>query len=234
MKKETTRRSRLAIPGRAVAPDFLPHVFERFRQADGSTTRTHGGFGLGLAIVRHLVELHGGVIAVTNNENGGAIFTVRLPIPSGELQLPPSPALVDHKDTPPDPIDLQDLKVLVVEDEADALDLITMELAEHGARVQGVSWAESALDLLRSETFDLLISDIGMPNTDGYSLIRQVRARSDLTDSEIPAIALTGYARAQDRVRAIAAGYNTHIAKPVETRELVTIVKCLTGRLEEN
>ena len=220
--------------GPGVAPDFLPHVFERFRQADGSTTRTHGGLGLGLAIVRHLVELHGGVIAVANGEQGGAIFTVRLPIPTAELHLPPSPALVDHSDTPPDPIDLQDLKILVVEDEADALDLITMELAEHGARVQGVSTAESALDLLQSETFDLLISDIGMPNTDGYSLIRQVRTRNDLTDSQIPAIALTAYARAQDRVRAIAAGYNTHIAKPVETRELVTIVRCLTGRLDEH
>jgi CheY-like chemotaxis protein len=121
----------------------------------------------------------------------------------------------------------------VVEDEADALDLITMELADHGAKVHGVASAEEALDLLRSETFDLLISDIGMAKTDGYGLIRQVREGVDLTDSKIPAIALTAYARAQDRVRAIAAGYNTHIAKPIETRELVTIVRCLTGRLDE-
>jgi CheY-like chemotaxis protein len=219
--------------GPGISPDFLPHVFERFRQADGSTTRTHGGLGLGLAIVRHLVELHGGVISVKNGESGGAIFTVKLPLPTGELQLEHAPAIVDHSQAPPDPIDLNDLRILVVEDQADALDLITMELADHGAKVRGVANAQEALDLLRSQTFDLLISDIGMANTDGYSLIRQVRGSGDLPDSRIPAIALTAYARAQDRVRAIAAGYNTHIAKPVETRELVTIVRCLTGRLDE-
>src|SRR6185295_82627 len=173
--------------GPGVAPDFLPHVFERFRQADGSTTRTHGGLGLGLAIVRHLVELHGGVIAVANGDQGGAIFTIRLPLPSSELQLATAPAIVDHSDEPADPIHLQDLNILVVEDEADALDLLTMELAERGAKVQGVSAAEEALELLKSVSFDLLISDIVMANMDVYSLIREVRARTDLRDSQIPA-----------------------------------------------
>ncbi|PWT95943.1 MAG: hypothetical protein C5B55_00650 [Blastocatellia bacterium] len=220
--------------GPGVASDFLPHVFERFRQADGSTTRTHGGLGLGLAIVRHLVELHGGVIGVANAEKSGAIFTVSLPLPTGELQLEHRPAIVDHSNLPPSTEDLQDLRILVVEDEADALDLITMELAEHGAKVQGVASAEEALEALNSQNFDLMISDIGMAKTDGYSLIRQLRSRHDLRSSQIPAIALTAYARAQDRVRAIAAGYNTHIAKPVETRELVTIARYLTGRLDES
>lgn len=220
--------------GPGVSQDFLPHVFERFRQEDGSTTRTHGGLGLGLAIVRHLVELHGGVIGVENGADSGAIFTVKLPLPSSDLRLEPKPAIVAHNDEATrNRVDLKNLRILVVEDESDALDLITMELAEHGAKVKGAESANEAFAILDSENFDLLISDIGMADTDGYSLIRQLRARKDQPSSDIPAIALTAYARAQDRVRAIAAGYNTHLAKPVETRELVTIVKCLTGRIDE-
>jgi PAS domain S-box-containing protein len=216
--------------GPGIAAEFLPHVFERFRQADGSTTRTHGGLGLGLAIVRHLVELHGGLIAAENVAPGsGAVFTVRLQLPSGELNLEnvPPPALEENLTE----IDLENVRILVVEDEVDALDLITIDLAEHGAQVRGASSAAEALALLRSDEFDLLISDIGMVDTDGYNLIRQVRNDEGEKGEHIPAIALTAYARAQDRVRAIAAGYNTHVAKPVEIRELVTVVKCLTGKI---
>ena len=222
---------KVADTGPGVAPEFLPHVFERFRQADGSTTRTHGGLGLGLAIVRHLVELHGGVISAKNAENEtGAIFTVKLPLPSGELtlKLPPDDQAADIE---PEILDLVNLRILVVEDDADALDLITLELTDHGAMVTGVETAAEALDLLDREHFDLLISDIGLPETDGYKLIKQVRKQADKNGDSVPAIALTAYARTQDRIRAIAAGYNTHIAKPVETHELVTVVKCLTGRL---
>ena len=218
--------------GPGIAPDFLPHVFERFRQADGSTTRLHGGLGLGLAIVRHLVELHGGLIGVENaSVRSGAVFTVKLPLPSGEVPLPASQATspAEH----PADMDLQDLKILVVEDELDALDLLSIDLREHGAKVIGVASAAEALELLREKEFDLIISDIGMADTDGYSLIKQVREREGKDEQHIPAIALTAYARAQDRIRAIAAGYNTHVAKPVEIRELVSVVKCLTGKISQ-
>jgi PAS domain S-box-containing protein len=217
--------------GPGITPEFLPHVFERFRQADGSTTRTHQGLGLGLAIVRHLVELHGGLISAENlGSRSGAVFTVKLPLPSTELTLAASSATSKSEDTEIE-IDLAGVRILVVEDDLDALDLITIDLAEHGAKVRGVASAAEALTLLNNEPFDLLISDIGMADTDGYNLIKQVRHQEADNPDHIPAIALTAYARAQDRIRAIAAGYNTHVAKPVEIRELVTVVKCLTGRI---
>ncbi len=219
--------------GPGIAAEFLPHVFERFRQADGSTTRTHGGLGLGLAIVRHLVELHGGMIAAENvTSASGAVFTVKLPLPSTELNAEsvPAPAPTPIKANVTE-VDLKNVRILVVEDELDALDLITIDLAAHGAEVRGAASAAEALTLLRSEPFDLLISDIGMSDTDGYQLIQQVRKHEGDKGEHIPAIALTAYARAQDRIRAIAAGYNTHVAKPVEIRELVAVVKCLTGKI---
>ena len=216
--------------GPGIAAEFLPHVFERFRQADGSTTRTHGGLGLGLAIVRHLVELHGGLIAAENETVGtGAIFTVRLPLPSTELSRDSGAPATRVRDA--SEVDLKDVKILVVEDELDALDLLTIDLTAHGAKVRGATSAAEALDLLRADSFDLLISDIGMADTDGYNLIKQVREQEVEKREHIPAIALTAYARTQDRLRALAAGYNTHVAKPVEIKELVTVVKCLTGKL---
>jgi PAS domain S-box-containing protein len=223
-------RIEISDTGPGIASDFLPHVFERFRQEDGSTTRTHGGLGLGLAIVRHLVELHGGLIAVENGTvRSGAVFTVTLPLPSAGMDLTPpqTAATVEKKVTK---VDLANLRILIVEDEIDALDLLAIDLREHGARVTGVSSASEALELLRKERFDLLISDIGMADTDGYSLIKQVRQHEG-RGRHVPAIALTAYARAQDRAHALSAGYNSHIAKPVEIRELVSVVKCLTGQL---
>jgi CheY-like chemotaxis protein len=227
---ETYAEIEVRDTGPGIAAEFLPHVFERFRQADGSTTRTHGGLGLGLAIVRHLVELHGGLISAENVSSGtGAVFTVRLPLPSMELSresLPPAAQVQEVTE-----VDLKDVKILVVEDELDALDLLTIDLTAHGAKVRGASSAGEALELLRSDRFDLLISDIGMADTDGYNLIRQVRQQESEKGEHIPAIALTAYARTQDRLRALAAGYNTHVAKPVEIKELVTVVKCLTGKI---
>lgn len=217
--------------GPGVASDFLPHVFERFTQADGSTTRTHGGLGLGLAIVRHLVELHGGLISVDNAGTGGAVFTVTLPIPCVELSKPTETIAQEKlRDITPETLDLADLRILVVEDDIDALDLITLELTDHGALVTGAKSAADALNLINSTHFDLLISDIGLPETDGYRLIQQIRSRKNKNGDSVPAIALTAYARTADRIRAITAGYTTHIAKPVETHELVSVVKCLTGR----
>ncbi|HEX5602464.1 MAG TPA: ATP-binding protein, partial [Pyrinomonadaceae bacterium] len=226
---ETYMQIQVRDTGPGIAADFLPHVFERFRQADGSTTRTHGGLGLGLAIVRHLVELHGGMIAAENS-GSGAVFTVRLPLPSSELSLEraPAPARVDQKVSE---IDLKDVRILVVEDELDALDLLTIDLTAHGAKVRGATSAAEAIELLRAEQFDLMISDIGMADTDGYNLIKQVRRRESEHAEHIPAIALTAYARTQDRIRALTAGYNTHVAKPVEIKELVTVVKCLIGKI---
>ena len=222
---------KISDTGPGIAPEFLPHVFERFRQADGSTTRTHGGLGLGLAIVRHLVELHGGAIGAENRtSDSGAIFTVKIPLPSTELNLtsmPSTTALEEHVTE----VDLQDLRILVVDDELDALDLLTIDLVAHGAQVRTATSANEALQLLQSGQFDLLISDTAMHGIDGYSLIKQIRKREGENGEHIPAIALTAYARTQDRVRAIAAGYNTHVAKPVEIRELVTVVKCLTGKI---
>jgi PAS domain S-box-containing protein len=217
--------------GPGIAPEFLPHVFERFRQADGSTTRTHGGLGLGLAIVRHLVELHGGLIGVENaTVRSGAVFSVKLPLPNGDLALVASHATPSAEQRATD-VDLEGVKILVVEDEVDALDLLAIDLREHGADVIGVASASEALDLLQEQEFDLMISDIGMADIDGYSLIKQIRDREGNGEHHVPAIALTAYARAQDRLRAIAAGYNTHVAKPVEIRELVSVVRCLTGKI---
>lgn len=220
---------RVLDTGPGIDPAFLPHVFERFRQADGSTTRTHGGLGLGLAIVRHLVELHGGTIGAENsNEGTGAIFTVRLPLPSGELHFEDAPtAAAVFQDAPA----LDGLRILLVDDERDTLDLINVELAQHGGDVTAVTSAAEALSLLAESEFDVLISDIGMPDMDGYELIRELRKRERGTDVRLPAAALTAYARVQDRMRAVLAGFSTHIAKPVEPTELITVVASLAGRL---
>jgi CheY-like chemotaxis protein/two-component sensor histidine kinase len=224
---------RVKDSGPGIDPAFLPHVFERFRQADGSTTRMHGGLGLGLAIVRHLVELHGGTIAVENRDDGeGAIFTIRLPLPSGELRSEMLPAAAHSRETQPDWPNLEGINILIVDDETDALDLITVELAQHGAQVTAVTNAEAALAALQQQDYDVLISDIAMPKIDGYELIRQIRQQEQGTGKRMPAVALTAYARIQDRMQAILAGFSTHIAKPVEANELVTVVASLAGRSE--
>jgi PAS domain S-box-containing protein len=219
--------------GPGIDPAFLPYVFERFRQADGSTTRTHGGLGLGLAIVRHLVELHGGTISVENRADGpGAIFTISLPLPTGFLQkeiLERANAAFGARQA--EQPNLGGLSILIVEDEPDALDVITVELVQYGANVTGVTNAEEALKALENRRFDLLVSDIGLPKMDGYELIRRVRKQEEGREKRIPAVALTAYARVQDRMQAILAGFSTHVAKPIEANELVTVVASLAGRL---
>ncbi len=219
--------------GPGIEPSFLPHVFERFRQADGSTTRTHGGLGLGLAIVRHLVELHGGVITAENRQEGtGAIFTVKLRLPTGELRPETlARAMAAFKEPEPEPASLEGLRILVVDDESDTLDLVTIDLTQYGANVTAVNSAAGALNALSESQFDVMISDIAMPDMDGYELIRQVRKSEAGTKNRLPAVALTAYARVHDRMRAIMAGYNTHIPKPVEANELLTVVASLAGRL---
>ncbi len=222
--------------GPGIGRAFLPHVFERFRQADGSTTRTYGGLGLGLAIVRHLVELHGGLITADNRpRQSGAVFTVRLPLPTGELNpeiLAQAASVFGESET--EIANLEGVRIIVVDDENDALDLIAMELTQHGASVKSFNNARAALAALEQNDFDVLIADIGMPDMDGYELMRQVRRSEAGEQKRIPSVALTAYARVQDRMRAILSGYNTHVPKPVEANELITIVASLAGRLGKN
>jgi len=223
---------RVEDTGQGIGADFLPHVFDRFRQADGSTTRSHGGLGLGLAIARHLVELHGGAISADSDGEGrGASFTVRLPLPAA----PSAGARPEQKPAgvvspAASPVALKGLRVLVVEDETDTRELVTFALTAAGAEVKTASRAREALDTLEGWTPDVLVSDIGMPGVDGYAFIGEVRRREADTGVRLPAVALTAYAGVEDRRRAVAAGFQTHLAKPLDPAEMVTVVASLAGR----
>jgi PAS domain S-box-containing protein len=221
--------------GAGIKPEFLPHVFERFRQADQKTTRQHGGLGLGLAIVRHLVELHGGTVeADSAGEGRGATFVVKLPIvPLYQKDNPAERVHPAARDTLPTyncPERLDGLKVLVVDDEADTRELLRVGIGQCGAKVATAGSVREALEAIAEERPDLLISDIGMPGEDGYELIRKVRGLPAAGGGKIPAIALTAYARTEDRLRALRAGYQWHIAKPVELAELVAVMASLLQR----
>ncbi|MBW4469903.1 MAG: response regulator [Stenomitos rutilans HA7619-LM2] len=207
--------------GKGIALNFLPYVFDYFRQADSTTTRSFGGLGLGLAIVRHLVELHGGTVCVTSPGDGqGATFVVQLPIMT-VAKLHPEHT-VSHHDSH---LDLHDLNVLFVDDDRDSRELITFLLRQYGASVTEVASASEALSSLRDTTFDLLISDIGMPTMDGYALMRQIRAQTAEQGSSIPAIALTAYAGEIDQKQALAAGFQQHLTKPVEPELLMQTIR---------
>ncbi len=215
--------------GIGISPDFLPYVFDRFRQADSSSTRTYGGLGLGLAIVRNLVELHGGTIhANSPGKEQGATFTVKLPL----LKSPPLTALqpLPLPSSPLPSLSLFGVRVLVVDDQADTRDFITTVLEQCQAEVQAVASVQEALQVITQWKPDVLVSDIGMPDEDGYSLIRKVRSQPPELGGNIPAAALTAYARAEDRMRAIQEGYQLHLPKPIEAAELATVVARLAGR----
>ncbi len=223
--------------GQGIAPEFLPYVFDRFRQADSSSVRKHGGLGLGLAIVRHLVEMHGGQVRAESEGKGkGATFIVRLPIIPMRIDAAQpaaaQPTASWQRQTQVEPI-LDGLTILVLDDEEDARQLIKQVLTSYGAHIVTVQEASEALAQLTEQRFDLLVSDIGMPGEDGYSLIRKVRTLPAEKNGRIPAIALTAYARAQDRMRAFAAGFQHHVPKPVEPVELATVIASLTGRLNK-
>jgi PAS domain S-box-containing protein len=210
--------------GKGISPDFLPHVFEYFRQADSTTTRVFGGLGLGLAIVHHLVELHGGTVwAESPGEGQGATFTIRLPL------LAVNPQTIQESEQPDSTLDLSDLKILVVDDEVDSREFVTFALEEHRAVVKAVASAGEALEALALEKPDLLLSDIGMPEMDGYTLIRQIRMMSPEQGGQIPAIALSAYASNTDSKQALAAGFQKHIAKPVEPAQLMAVISTLIG-----
>ena len=220
--------------GRGITQPMLPFVFDRFRQADSSSTRAFSGLGLGLALVKHLVELHGGTVAVhSDGEDKGATFVVSLPLalaqvraeaPSREHPTASSKAFVA------DVARLDGLRILAVDDEPDALDLSTAILTTAGATVRTCASAGDALDLLRQWRPDVIISDIEMPGEDGYALIRRVRALEAQDGGNTPAVALTAYGRRQDRMLSLAAGYSMHVAKPVDPAELTTIVASVAAR----
>jgi CheY-like chemotaxis protein/two-component sensor histidine kinase len=220
--------------GQGIDPSFLPHLFQRFRQADASTTRSYGGLGIGLAIVKEIVELHGGTVrAKSAGEGKGAAFIVTLPL----LVLKSSPKRSrSHPTAPSDaPVeialtDLSGLKILFVDDEPDARALVKRLLEECGAEVTTAASALQALDLLTACKPQLVISDIGMPNIDGYEFLRKLRMRSDAS-AKVPAIALTAFARSEDRTRALRAGYINHVAKPIEPSELLATIAVVSGRV---
>ena len=215
--------------GAGIRADFLPYVFDRFRQADGTLTRTHGGLGLGLSIVRHLVELHGGTVEVgSEGEGRGATFTVRLPLRTGAAAEPAEERPAQKAWNRPDL--LAHLRVLVVEDEADTRELLVMALEQCGAEVLAFGSVPEALEAFDRELPHVLVSDIGVPEEDGYSLIRKIRSREPERGGDVPAAALTAYARSEDRQRALEAGFQTHLAKPVAPSELVAAVARLAGR----
>ncbi len=222
--------------GEGISPDFLPFVFDRFRQSDSSTTRRHGGLGLGLAIARQLVELHGGSICARSAGPGqGATFTVSLPVmvvhpepePLPERRHPSSrntPMVSDNCSR------ITGVRVLVVDDEADARALIKRLLEDCQASVTTAATGAEAFERVQSERPDVLVSDIGMPGEDGYALIRRIRALGPERGGAIPAIALTAYARSEDRIKAVQAGFQHHVAKPVEPAELVTMIASLSPK----
>jgi CheY-like chemotaxis protein len=209
-------------------------VFERFRQADPSRTRSAKGLGLGLAIVKHLVELHGGTVHVTSpGEGHGATFAIHLPRTAVRREAPPgysAPAVPTPAPLEFNRSDLSGITVLVVDDQEDARELIRRVLEECDATVRTAESADEALAVVEREQPNVLVTDIGMPGVDGYELLRRVRKMGPQRGGALPAIALTAFARSEDRTRALRAGFLVHVAKPVEPSELVATVASVVGR----
>ena len=224
----------VADTGIGIKPGFLPHVFERFRQSDPSITRPYGGLGLGLAIVKHLIELHGGTVkADSQGEGCGATFSVNLPLMAIYTSTARTKWVHPGATTTGlsfEPVDLSGIKILVVDDEPDTRDLIRRVLEECKAEVLTAASASEALTMIELERPHLLVSDIGMPEIDGYEFLRRVRTLSQKIGVHIPAVALTAYAGPEDKTRALRAGFLVHIAKPVEPSELVATLANLAGR----
>jgi PAS domain S-box-containing protein len=224
----------VADTGIGIAPEFLPHVFERFRQADGSTTRRVGGLGLGLSIAKSLVELHGGAIRAKSSGLGqGATFTIELPLlpvlsPGKRSNVDSMPS--DENRYEPHPLDLAGVRVLVVEDEPDGREVIVRVLRASGAEVYDVGSAEEAIEQVGRIMPTVIVSDIGMPDMDGYEMLRRIRALPAEAGGRVPAVALTAFARPEDRTRALRSGFIAHVAKPVQPSELVATVAAIIAR----
>ncbi|HEX6004527.1 MAG TPA: response regulator, partial [Burkholderiales bacterium] len=220
-------RLSVADTGEGIAPAALERIFDRFVQADGSTSRRHGGLGLGLAIVRQLVALHGGTVQAASAGLGhGAIFTVELPV----FESPAPLVARDSEQAGAADRILAGLDIVVVEDEPDARELVRLLLEQRGARVRCTESAADALHAVRTVCPDVLVSDIGMPGMDGYEMMRRVKALRSRTPKRIAAIALTAYAREEDRVEAMRAGFDLHLVKPVHAEELVAAIARLAQR----
>ncbi len=227
-------RIKVSDTGMGISPDFLPHVFERFRQADGSTTRAQGGLGLGLAVVRHIIEQHGGTVAAeSEGEDRGSTFTVNLPVAAASTRAKKSQTADEQADAggrDEQAIPLDGLRVLIVDDQPDARELLSMILNDAGAEVLTADSAAAAFELIGRAKPDVLVSDIGMPHEDGFSLISRIRSLPSAGSGKIPAISLTAYASLEDRQRSRDAGFDEHVVKPVEPSELIVVVARLAGR----
>ncbi|HYC71675.1 MAG TPA: PAS domain S-box protein [Opitutaceae bacterium] len=218
----------VADNGRGIAAEFLPYVFERFRQADSSITRQHGGLGIGLALVKQLVELHAGTVRAESPGLGlGATFTVTLPLAVAHPERLTAGPESGSASAPPGGVDLGGVKVLAVDDDRDSLELLRRILAARNADIRTAASVAQALDIFREFHPDVVLSDIGMPDADGYDLIRRIRGLP--RGESVPAAALTALARAEDRMRALQAGYQTHVAKPVAAAEIVAVVRSLAS-----
>jgi signal transduction histidine kinase len=219
---------RVSDDGQGIPADFLPHLFEPFRQADDSTTRRQGGVGLGLAIVQHLVHAHGGQVRVSSEgEQRGASFTVELPAPALDTAAPLRDGERALAGGGAGDVRLDGLRILVVDDERDQCDLVAQLLVERGATIAKATSAQAALLALRGRLPDVIVSDIAMPQVDGFTLIERVRSLP--SSRRVPAIALTAYASAEDRERAFASGFQAHLGKPVEPRRLVSLIASLAA-----
>jgi CheY-like chemotaxis protein/two-component sensor histidine kinase len=231
---ESTARLRVSDTGDGISAEFLPYVFDRFRQAEGSISRKQGGLGLGLAVARHLVELHGGTITAESEGLGqGSVFSVDLPMT--QERRDPARAEerrreVDRRRTRKGVVRLDGVHVLLVEDDDDSRKLLGTMLRRYGARVTSTKSAAEALEVFEGELPDVMISDIGMPDQDGYELIRKLRTLPVEKGGATPAIALTGYASRKDRERALSSGYQQHMAKPIEQVDMIRAIAALIGR----
>jgi len=231
---ESTARLTVGDTGDGISPEFLPYVFDRFRQAEGSISRKQGGLGLGLAVARHLVELHGGTIRAESDGLGtGAVFTVDLPL--AQERRDPARAEerrreVERRRSRLGAVRLDGVHVLLVEDDDDSRKLLGAMLKRYGARITSTKSAAEALRVFESELPDVLVSDIGMPDQDGYELVRKLRGLPPEKGGNTPAIALTGYASRKDKERALSSGYQQHMAKPIEQADIVKAIAALVGR----
>lgn len=224
----------MADSGIGINPEFVPYIFDRFRQADGSTTRAHGGLGLGLSIVKHLVQLHEGSIEVeSDGENQGATFTISFPIAASAAPEAREGrgAAIEGNDLQPEFSRILDgLRILVVDDEADARDVMSAILTRCGGEVKCCESTAEALKAFREWKPDLLVSDIGMPVEDGYTLIKKLRKLRLKVARQVPAIALTAYATREDKARALEAGFQVHVPKPIEPSALIRSIATIMGR----
>jgi CheY-like chemotaxis protein len=210
--------------GNGIAPAFLPHVFERFRQADGSSTRTHGGLGLGLSIGRHLVELHGGrMTADSAGEGHGSTFSVYLPVREAEQR--PAPPVSSERRPRSRKLDLEGTHVLIVDDEPDARELLRVMLTSTSARITEAESAAEALRVYSEDRPDIILADVAMPGQDGYALMRAIRSLPGGEGGHVRAVAVSAYARREDRQRALKAGFNDHVCKPVQPDDVYAAIE---------